>query len=85
MYFIIRGKGTYSHDYKRKEDQRREKERKSVTVPFEADPNCKAIRKIGEEVIAMKRSGETRERMDRELGSEVIKITTKKPNLKLED
>jgi len=76
MYFIIKGKGSYSNDYKKPEEKKKKEHNKMyATVPIEADPNHRELKKIGKEVLKMKASGESKERMDRELGSEALKYT----------
>ena len=76
MDFIIRGKGTYRHDYKQREEQHRkamDKKFGTHTVSMEADPNHREMKKIGNEIKKMKDSGESRERIDNELGREACK------------
>jgi hypothetical protein len=51
------------------------KKKSSRSVPLDADPNFRHVKKIGKEILSMKRCGERRERIDRELGSEVYKYT----------
>lgn len=47
-------------------------------IPYGEGPNVKAIDKIAKEINQMKRCGESRERIDREMNPEVHKITRRK-------
>jgi len=73
--FILKGSGFYHTEHTIKENEARRKARENVTLPLEADPNMKEIKKIGKEVIAMKRLKESSNRIESELGSEVHKYT----------
>ena len=77
VYFILKGSGFHANDYKKPEQEARNERIKNEVnrLPLEADPNHKHVKKIGMEVLKMKKAGMTPERIEKELGKEVSKYT----------
>lgn len=75
-YFIFKGKGTYDSDKRQQAHKAYEDSKRSgVKLPIEADPNHRELKKVGKEVLSMKRHGESTERINRELNPEAMKYT----------